>query len=69
MTRCKRCGSFKAVGRVYFQSPERVKTLYTQWKLRGIERYFPLCMSCIIKLEQWIEGKDVRESGQAMIDW
>lgn len=74
MAKCRRCGSVKGVGRVKTMSPsyarEWVQDTPTtgHWK-GGFSKEFDVCMSCILKLEPWIEGKDFRLPGQAALEF
>ena len=71
MARCRRCNSFLAVGRVKTMSPNyRAPSEDAEGRKygggRSEERY--ICMSCIVKLEQWMDGKDQRLPGQSGLE-
>jgi hypothetical protein len=73
LSRCRRCGSFKAVGKVRTMSPKfKEYLLFVQNKdsndpQEGFSKMFDMCMGCILEFEAWAQGKDKRGGGQAAL--
>ncbi len=74
MARCHRCNSFLQVGAVKTMSPNYAALEYDRegrpikGTNKGRANSFSACMSCIIKIEDFMNGKDKTPGGQKHLD-